>query len=185
MLLSSSNQGSNLKNTTRDRYVYRDSNLQMKPSIFICEHMCQTNNEMQCNIYSQIRALWFYSLESPTVLRLTFLPRVPLERATEPCWIFANEPIPCKTLTWKVLPSNCGVTESHNSSRKEKDHSLELEACLTLFVSKFHLVSRTENSKSVSEGRASQGFKSVYWVMYFIKWGIKYKKGKYRTPLEG
>lgn len=85
MLLSSPNQGRTLKNITHDRYVYRDSNIQMKPSIFICHNVCQTNNEMQCNIYSQIRALWFYSLESPTVLRLTFLPKVPLGRATEPC----------------------------------------------------------------------------------------------------
>lgn len=85
MLLSSSNHGSNLKNITDDRCVCRDSNIQIKTSVFLWCNVCQANNEMQCNIYSQIRALWFYSLESTTVLRLTFLPKLPLGRAAEPC----------------------------------------------------------------------------------------------------
>lgn len=85
MLLSSSNQGSNLKNIAHNRYMRRDSDLQVKPSIFIHYNVCQTSDKRQCNIYSQIRPVWFYSLESPTVLHLTFLPKMPLGRATEPC----------------------------------------------------------------------------------------------------
>lgn len=85
MLLPLSNQGNNPKNTSPDRHVYRDLNIQMKPSMFIHYNMCQTNNEMSHTIYSQIRALWFYSLGSSTVLRLTFLPKMPLGRATDLC----------------------------------------------------------------------------------------------------
>lgn len=52
MLLSSSNRGSNLKNITDDRCVYRDSNTQIKMSVFI---LC-AKPIMKCNVAFIVRS---------------------------------------------------------------------------------------------------------------------------------
>lgn len=108
----------------------------MKPSIFICYNACQTNNEMQCNIHSQIRALWFYSLRSRGFLKLTLLPDVPLKRAREPCKIFANE----FCFFWKSNTEHLTLRLwgefISSSGMRESSHSLELEDFFFLLVRK-------------------------------------------------
>lgn len=151
-------------------------------SPFICYNVCQTNNEMQCNIYSQIRALWFYSLESSQVdISAQGVPGEGYRALLNICkWVYFL----CKPNRESFTIRLWGEWISQFIKEGERPQFRVWRMIFLLLLGRFHLGFRSENLESVFGDRNSKGSNSVYSVLYFIKWGRIYRKGWYRKPLE-